>query len=410
MFYFTRSPCEKKILIECCANCEITNCQLLKCGRCALVKYCSKECQKQHWKSNHKTNCISLEERQPKIQEKVKEQDSYEICCICMESIESKDKNNYRHLVCDHIFHSECIFKWLEEKQCCPLCNTIFTENNKLAVEFIKFMRKKDTIEIDSLIKKLKLCKQSNNTLYMLSEIYIYKGQIDKAEQILKVCIKKLPSDIFTEFNLAKLYKRTEQRYLARKHYEKCINLLSEQGETKEFEQAILISYSEFLINNPEISQNYLKLLKIKKNIKEYFQFIKSAEEYITITKEDRDCAIKSLRRVLEINPECYKAYILLARIIPNIEERLNLYTIAIKYDDYDKSSYAYYGIATTLLKLDRYEEATEYYTTAVKLNKTLACERLFYLAEIMLNKKNIKEGLKIFTEIAADYRSAKDF
>jgi hypothetical protein len=51
---------KKKSYIECCANCETTNCRLLECGRCALVKYCSKECQKQDWKSNHKLFCKSI--------------------------------------------------------------------------------------------------------------------------------------------------------------------------------------------------------------------------------------------------------------------------------------------------------------------------------------------------------------
>jgi uncharacterized C2H2 Zn-finger protein len=46
-----------------CANClsilgraGIAN---LKCARCGLVAYCSKDCQRTHWKVNHKSFCIA---------------------------------------------------------------------------------------------------------------------------------------------------------------------------------------------------------------------------------------------------------------------------------------------------------------------------------------------------------------
>ncbi|KAK9820089.1 hypothetical protein WJX72_006020 [[Myrmecia] bisecta] len=44
-----------------CANCEATAAEkqlptLLKCGRCKIVYYCSKECQKTNWKI-HKIYC-----------------------------------------------------------------------------------------------------------------------------------------------------------------------------------------------------------------------------------------------------------------------------------------------------------------------------------------------------------------
>ena len=210
-------PCEKST-IDCCANCETINGRLLTCGKCELVKYCSKECQIQHWKSNHKLQCIPLEKRSPKTQEIIKEEtEEYDICCICMESVKYKDKSKSRYIVCSHSFHSECIYKWLEIKQCCPLCNKIFSENNKLSVEFIRVMRNGNIIEINALINKLLLCEQSNDILFMLSELYICKGQDSKAEQILKISIKKFPSNIFIQFNLAKFYSRTNQRYLARK-------------------------------------------------------------------------------------------------------------------------------------------------------------------------------------------------
>jgi len=41
-----------------CAYCKNTDCGLKVCSSCALVSYCSKECQKQDWKRGHKTVCF----------------------------------------------------------------------------------------------------------------------------------------------------------------------------------------------------------------------------------------------------------------------------------------------------------------------------------------------------------------
>jgi len=54
-----------------CDNCsapEGSDCasKLSACGRCGLVVYCSKDCQRAHWKVNHKQRCIQGE-RQVKV-------------------------------------------------------------------------------------------------------------------------------------------------------------------------------------------------------------------------------------------------------------------------------------------------------------------------------------------------------
>ena len=46
-------------------------------------------------------------------------------CSVCYTNIKFGDI--VRKLNCDHIFHQECVDKWLEEKLSCPLCRFKFT-------------------------------------------------------------------------------------------------------------------------------------------------------------------------------------------------------------------------------------------------------------------------------------------
>jgi hypothetical protein len=49
---------------EMCANCYVLEKtldeKLLKCGQCRLIKYCSRECQREHWKKAHKKQCKKI--------------------------------------------------------------------------------------------------------------------------------------------------------------------------------------------------------------------------------------------------------------------------------------------------------------------------------------------------------------
>ena len=102
---------------DCCANCGIET-GLSSCGRCKLVKYCGKECQTQHWKSDHKQQCVKLEDRRP---HPLPPQEG-ERCSICFETLTRQT----RHLLpCFHVFHYDCTEKALKEtKGTCPLCRS----------------------------------------------------------------------------------------------------------------------------------------------------------------------------------------------------------------------------------------------------------------------------------------------
>lgn len=50
---------QKPVSLDSCAHCCLRSKTLMRCGRCKLVLYCGKECQKAHWKT-HKHDCKSV--------------------------------------------------------------------------------------------------------------------------------------------------------------------------------------------------------------------------------------------------------------------------------------------------------------------------------------------------------------
>ena len=58
-------------------------------------------------------------EKVDKIEKAEKDEKEENECSICLENIEEGSKKIVR---CGHIFHGECIGKWLEDHDKCPLC------------------------------------------------------------------------------------------------------------------------------------------------------------------------------------------------------------------------------------------------------------------------------------------------
>lgn len=86
------------------------------CGRCGAAKYCSKECQRAHWKGGHNLVCVSPEKRQPAPLFK---QEGDE-CAICLNPFEA---NTICTLMCGHSFHIDCLKKMIGKGgHTCPLC------------------------------------------------------------------------------------------------------------------------------------------------------------------------------------------------------------------------------------------------------------------------------------------------
>ena len=103
---------------------------ILKCARCGLVAYCSKDCQRAHWKVNHKSFCIAKADRAPppvapsikkdKIKPLAAEGDE---CAICLDPLALASAAT---LPCGHVFHPACVegLRSFGVKQVCPMCRT----------------------------------------------------------------------------------------------------------------------------------------------------------------------------------------------------------------------------------------------------------------------------------------------
>lgn len=53
------------------------------------------------------------------------------VCCICLANYEDNDE--LRELPCTHLFHSECVDKWLKINALCPLCKLEVSEMGSVA-------------------------------------------------------------------------------------------------------------------------------------------------------------------------------------------------------------------------------------------------------------------------------------
>jgi len=101
-------------------------------ARCGLVVYCSKECQRDHWKANHKQYCVAKVDGIRRVQNASETlegtddscvADKGEICAICQDPLANESSLT---LSCTHTFHGNCIaqLRKLSIKQICPVCRT----------------------------------------------------------------------------------------------------------------------------------------------------------------------------------------------------------------------------------------------------------------------------------------------
>jgi hypothetical protein len=46
-------------------------------------------------------------------------------CSICWENVPSTNSGNHKRLKCGHAFHFQCIIKWFNTSDCCPVCRKV---------------------------------------------------------------------------------------------------------------------------------------------------------------------------------------------------------------------------------------------------------------------------------------------
>lgn len=89
--------------------------KLSACSRCRLVAYCSRNCQRDHWKTNHKQYCISkAADRAPQLQKPPEAfkgaeygaSNTSKACAICQDQMTNETSCA---LSCGHAFHVKCI-------------------------------------------------------------------------------------------------------------------------------------------------------------------------------------------------------------------------------------------------------------------------------------------------------------
>ena len=104
-------------------------------------------------------------------------------CVICQEEI---DINKRVITSCNHVFHSECFFKWLKKKANCPVCRTVFKEPNSYEIDQEREELNNLRLTIDDQIDLLEEIKDNCFDASLEHTLLINGCQALKAEQELK--------------------------------------------------------------------------------------------------------------------------------------------------------------------------------------------------------------------------------
>lgn len=58
-------------------------------------------------------------------------------CCICLKN--DDDGRDIVELNCLHIYHRECIEKWMKDKNICPVCKSNITSMTNINDDYFEF-------------------------------------------------------------------------------------------------------------------------------------------------------------------------------------------------------------------------------------------------------------------------------
>lgn len=62
-----------------------------------------------------------------------------ETCPVCLVKFEENDKEEILLTKCDHSFHKECLSRWLEQKENCPICRSSLYECNQCNGSYVNY-------------------------------------------------------------------------------------------------------------------------------------------------------------------------------------------------------------------------------------------------------------------------------
>jgi tetratricopeptide (TPR) repeat protein len=163
------------------------------CGRCGGAKYCSKECQRAHWKGGHNLVCVSPEKRQPAPLPK----EEGDECAICLHPFQT---NTICTLMCDHSFHVDCLKKMIGKGgSTCPLC--------RAALPPAEISFEKQTFkENKSLVRLCRLANQLNPSKVTCMVLIDEHKTIASKKPLLVEAINYFPEDFIFRRLLAECH------------------------------------------------------------------------------------------------------------------------------------------------------------------------------------------------------------
>lgn len=114
-------------------------------------------------------------------------------CSICQSKYENKDK--LLELICQHYYHKDCILKWLDRSNTCPICRCVIDDDSKIeniltknGLRLYRYGAKIDEIFeelVESIEKKI-------GRWWIFNQDYTLKKRIFEIEKELILMIREM--------------------------------------------------------------------------------------------------------------------------------------------------------------------------------------------------------------------------
>lgn len=184
----------------------------------ALFQRLSEEIPLDDEDENHGLNENQLQEIRDSAVDYVADSARSETCTICLEEFRNNENVN-RLNGCNHIFHTNCILRWFETHNSCPICRNNATNEHSNSQQEVE--RQRLNIMISSSNSQIVLRLHINN--HIIETIWNLSSQINEVMNF----VRKL-NGVPRRFGLQiqnRIYKTTESyEYLSQTFYE--LNIL----------------------------------------------------------------------------------------------------------------------------------------------------------------------------------------